>query len=70
MVVKSALQILDSECFTQSGAGPVGAGQARVGVDPVRLHAECGQRIAMRGEVLRVGLRRVGLYAEYRLTGG
>ena len=37
------------------GPGSVGAGQAVGDVDPVRLHPETGQRLALGGEVLGVG---------------
>ena len=42
-------------CLAQSGPGPVGAGQAVVDVDPVRLDTEAGQGLALGGEVLPGG---------------
>ena len=43
------------EGLAQPGPCPVGAGQTVVDIDPIRLHAERDQRVALRGEVLRIG---------------
>src|SRR5664280_2550572 len=43
------------EGLAQPGPSAVGAGQTVVDVDPIRLHAERDQRVALRGEVLRIG---------------
>jgi len=41
--------------FPEPGPGPAGPGQAVVGVDAGRLHAERGKCVALGGEVLGVG---------------
>ena len=46
------------ECLAQPGPGAVGAGQAMVDVDPVRLNPECGEGVTLGGEVLAVGGQR------------
>lgn len=38
------------EGLLQPGPSPVGAGQTVVDIDPIRLHAERDQRVALRGE--------------------
>ena len=43
------------QSFTQTGPLPVGAGQPVVDVDPVGCHTECGQAVALSGQVLLIG---------------
>ncbi len=43
------------QSFTQTGPLPVGAGQAVIDVDPVGCHPECGQAVALSGQVLLIG---------------
>jgi hypothetical protein len=51
----SVARIVLCHRLTQPGTGAVGAGEAVVGVDPVRLHAERGQGVALGSEILGVG---------------
>jgi len=43
------------QSFTQTGPFPVGAGQTVVDVDPVFGHPECGEAVALSGQVLLIG---------------
>jgi len=56
------------EGFAQSGPSPVGAGQAVVDIDPVRLDAQRGERAALGGEVL--GISRAAAYPTSILATG
>lgn len=44
-----------SKGFPESWSFPVGAGQTVVNVDPVFGHVECGEPVALGGEVLLIG---------------
>jgi hypothetical protein len=59
-----------SQRLTQPGAGPVGTGQPVVDVDPFRVHAERGERLALGGEVLLLGFSLEGCLPRLGRHGG